>query len=272
MSKKVVLITGASSGIGYKLVLEFGSSKYKVWATSRNVTKFGRLRKITKGKKIDVEFLKLDLTNKSSIERAIKKIIKKDKKIDVLVNNAGYGLVGVVEETPISELRRVFETNFFGSYYLTQLVLLGMRKKKKGAIINIGSIAGKFGFAGMSGYSATKWAMEAFSESLYLEMKNFGIKVVLFELGIVRTNFRKNQVEVWRELKKTVYMHVYLRHKKRKGLLNFSTKSSVVAKQIVSAIDDENPPLRQSVGTDAWLMIKARNILPERLVLWLIKP
>lgn len=271
MSKKVVLITGASSGIGFELALEFGSNKYKVWATSRNVAKFGNLRKITKDRKIQIDFVKLDLANKSSIDRAVKRIIKKDKKIDVLINNAGYGMVGTVEETPINELRRVFETNFFGAYYLTQLVIPFMRKRKRGAVVNVGSVTGKFGFAGMSGYSSTQWAIEAFSESLYLELKNFGIKVILFELGVVKTNFKKNQFEVWKSLKTSAYKAVYLKYKKRK-LFNFSLKPSVIAKQILDAVDDENPPLRQTAGTDAWFLIKMRNWLPERIVLRLIKP
>ncbi len=272
MRKKVVLITGTSSGIGRELVLEFARNKYKVWATSRNVTKFSKLRKTIKSQKFAVDILKLDLNNKSSIDRAVKKIIKKDKRIDILINNAGYGMVGTVEETPIFALRGLFETNFFGPFYLTQTILPYMRKKRSGVIVNIGSIAGRYGFSGMSGYGATKWALEAFSESLYLEVKKFGIKVILFELGQVKTNFFKNRVEIWKDLKTTAYKFVYLKHKKRNGLFNLSISSKSAAKQIFECVDDEDPPLRQTLGFDAYLMVKARNLLPERLFLWMIRP
>ena len=268
MKKKVVIITGASSGIGFELALEFGRNKYKVWATSRNPGKFGNLRKSAKKEKISIEFLKIDLNNRKSIDRAIKKILKKEKRVDVLVNNAGYGLIGSVEDTPIEDLISLFETNFFGAYYITQQLLPWMRKRKRGTIVNIGSMAGIYAFAGLSGYSATKWAMEAFSESLYLETKQFGIRVMLVTPGRVKTHFKKNSVEIWKQLKNTAYKSVYLKYKKRRfGYLVMSPQK--LARLTVESVEEENPPLRQTVGLEAWIMQKARNWLPEKVILWL---
>jgi len=268
MKKKVVIITGASSGIGLELALEFGRNKYKVWATSRNPSKFSNLRKSAKKEKIAIEFLKIDLAKPKSIDRALKKILKKEKNIDVLVNNAGYGLVGTVEDTPVEDLVSLFQTNFFGAYYITQQLLPGMRKRKRGTIVNIGSIAGVYAFAGLSGYSATKWAMEAFSESLYLETKQFGIRVMLVTSGRVRTHFKKNSVEVWKGLKTTAYKSVYLRYKKRR-FEYFVISPQKLARRIVESVEEESPPLRQTVGIEAWVMQKVRNWLPEKVVLWL---
>ncbi len=267
-----MLVTGASSGIGAEIVLEFARNKYKVWATADRIAGFKNLRQIVKTEGLAVSFAKIDLSKKGSIERGYKKIIKLDKNVDILVNNGGYGLVGVVEDTSIELVKNNFEVNFFSIYFLIRLVLPSMRKRKRGVIVNIGSIDGKYAYPGIGGYAATKWSIEALSESLYLEVKKFGIKVLLFEPSNVETEFRNNRVEVWKSLKRSAYKRVYWKYERKRKIINlFKINPGMVAKRVLESVEDENPPLRQSVGFEAWIMIKIRNLLPERLVLWLIR-
>lgn len=272
MKRKVVLVTGASSGIGAEIVLEFARNKYKVWATSDKIAGFKSLKQIVKSEELLVSFAKIDLSKKASIERGYKKIIKQDKFIDVLINNGGYGLVGVVEDTPVELVKQNFEVNFFSAYHLIRLLLPSMRKRRKGVIVNIGSIDGKYAYPGIGGYAATKWSIEALSESLYLEVKKFGIKVLLFEPSSVKTQFRNNRVEVWKSLRRSAYKHVYLRRKQeRKHISLFDLRPDIVAKRVMESVEDEDPPLRQTIGFESWIMTKIRNLLPERLVMWLVR-
>lgn len=271
MSRKVVLITGASSGVGAALVLEFARRRYRVWATSRSVYKFSKVRKICKKEKLDVVFLKIDLSSQTSIERGVKKMLIKDRKIDILINNAGYGLVGAVEETPIDELRGVFEANFFGLFRLTQLILPIMRKRRTGTIVNIGAIEGRFSKTGIGGYSASKHALKAVSESLFLEMEKFGVRVVLLELGGVKTRFRKKAVQVWQGLSKSSYKQVYLDYQKRSKFDRFRLKPSKVAELVVDLCEEESPMFRQVVGVDARIYIFLKSILPGQIFLKILR-
>lgn len=175
---KVVLITGASSGIG-KSTAEFLSQKgYKVYGTGRN----------PKNDNDSVIMIPLDVTKPATIVTAINLVIKKEGRIDVLVNNAGMGITGPIEDTPTEEMRKVFETNFFGAIDVMKAVLPQMRKQRLGLIINVTSIAGYMGLPYRGIYSATKGALELVTEAIRMEVKEFGIQVTNVAPGDAATN------------------------------------------------------------------------------------
>ncbi|NNC70046.1 MAG: SDR family oxidoreductase, partial [Flavobacteriaceae bacterium] len=176
---KVVLITGASSGIG-KSIAEYLTEKGMiVYGTSRNPDKVAP---------VNFQLFPLDVTDSTSISKAIDELITKEGKLDVLINNAGMGITGPLEETPTQEMRRVFETNFFGAIEVIKNVLPHMRKQQSGLIINITSIAGYMGLPFRGIYSSTKGALELVSEAVRMEVKQFGIKVVNVAPGDFATN------------------------------------------------------------------------------------
>jgi len=176
---KIVLITGASSGIGKSTAAFLASKNYIVYGT-------GRTPKTTAD--TPYTLLPLDVTKIDSIEKVIQHIIAKEGRIDVLVNNAGMGITGPIEDTPTDEMRKVFETNFFGSIDMMKAVLPQMRKQQSGTIINVTSIAGYMGLPYRGIYSATKGALDLVSEAIRMEVKEFGIQIATIAPGDVATN------------------------------------------------------------------------------------
>lgn len=177
-SSKVVLITGASSGIG-KSIGEFLADKnFKIYGTSRNPS----------GKDSKIAMLALDVTNKETIDTAVNELLKKEGKIDILINNAGVGITGPIEETPDEEIRKAFETNFFGPVNVIKAVLPHMRSRKEGLIINVTSIAGYMGLPYRGIYSATKGALELITEAFRIELKDFNVKMTNIAPGDFATN------------------------------------------------------------------------------------
>ncbi|USK28105.1 oxidoreductase [Metabacillus hrfriensis] len=189
MSKKTVLITGASSGFGMLAAHGLAKAGYHVIATMRNLEKKAGLMKSIQDDALDenVTLLELDVTSSDSIQ-ALKHFLNETSKIDILINNAGYAFGGFGEEITADEYREQFETNFFGVIAVTQAVLPFMRSQRSGKIINMSSISGLIGFPGLSPYVSSKHALEGFSESLRLEVKPFGIDVILVEPGSFSTN------------------------------------------------------------------------------------
>ncbi|WP_088324785.1 SDR family oxidoreductase [Polaribacter tangerinus] len=176
---KVVLITGASSGIGHAIATFLANKNYKVYGTSRKPDNVNSL---------NFNLIPLDVLKKDTIEAAISFILEKEQQLDVLINNAGMGITGPVEETPTAEIRTVFETNFFGVIEVMKSALPQMRKQKSGLIINITSIAGYMGLPFRGLYSATKSALEIVTEAVSMEVKEFGIQVVNVAPGDFATN------------------------------------------------------------------------------------
>lgn len=189
MNKKIAIITGASSGFGLLTTLELAKKNYLVIATMRNLEKQVRLiSQVTQlNLQQNIKVQQLDVTDQNSIHN-FQLFLKEIQKVDLLVNNAGYANGGFVEEIPVEEYRKQFETNLFGAISITQLVLPYMRKQRSGKIINISSISGQVGFPGLSPYVSSKYALEGWSESLRLEVKPFGIDVALIEPGSYNTN------------------------------------------------------------------------------------
>lgn len=182
--KKVVFITGASSGIGEAIATRLSKHGYSVYGTSRYEVDDTNL---------NFTFLQLDVRNEESIHQAINKVIEKEGRIDVLINNAGLGMIGALEDTTIEESKSIFETNVFGMLAVCNAVIPYMRKNKSGIIINTSSIAGQVGLPYRGVYNATKHAIEGFSEALSMELRPFNIKVIILEPGDFRTNINSNR-------------------------------------------------------------------------------
>ena len=182
--KKVIFITGASSGIGKDTALSLIKNGHIVYGAAR------RLPKMQDIVKSGGYAIKMDILKEKEIDKTVNQIIREQGRIDVLINNAGYGLWGAVETIKIDEAKRQFEVNIFGLAYLTKLIIPLMRKQKSGKIINMSSMGGKVYTPFGAWYHATKYALEGWSDCLRMELKNFGIHVILIEPGVIKTEFQ----------------------------------------------------------------------------------
>jgi NAD(P)-dependent dehydrogenase (short-subunit alcohol dehydrogenase family) len=190
--KAVAVVTGSSSGIGYETSLLLAKNGFFTYATMRNPDNSNKIDNLKQSEKLSLEVLKLDVTDDKSVKEAIAKIANEQGTIDVLVNNAGYALVGPLEELSIQEFKEQFETNVFGVIRVIKEILPIMRKQRHGIIVNISSVAGRTGFPLTSAYVSSKFALEGLSESIAYEIEQFGIKVILIEPGVIKTNFDSN--------------------------------------------------------------------------------
>jgi NAD(P)-dependent dehydrogenase (short-subunit alcohol dehydrogenase family) len=190
--KAVAVVTGSSSGIGYETSLLLAKNGFFTYATMRSPDKSNKIIHLKQNEKLPLEVLRLDVTDDKSVKEAIKKIVNERGTIDVLVNNAGYALVGPLEELSIQEFKEQFETNVFGVIRVIKEILPIMRKLRHGIIVNISSVAGRTGFPLTSAYVSSKFALEGLSESIAYEIEQFGIKVILIEPGVIKTNFDRN--------------------------------------------------------------------------------
>jgi short-subunit dehydrogenase len=192
--QKVAIVTGSSSGIGKEIALTLARNNFLTYATMREPVKGRALQSQTDKEKLPLKIVELDVTKNESVKNAIQSVSSEASRIDVLVNNAGYGLMGAFEDLLMDEIKAQFETNLFGLIRTTHAVLPTMRKQKSGFIVNISSGAGRFGFPGVSAYVSTKFAVEGLSESMSYELEPFGIKVILIEPGFVKTNFHQAMI------------------------------------------------------------------------------
>nr|BAL60020.1 hypothetical conserved protein [Candidatus Acetothermum autotrophicum] len=170
MNNQIALITGSNSGIGLATSLYLARRGFTVWATMRNVEKAGELHKAIETEKLPIEIARLDVCDDESVQSAVAQVLQKSGRIDVVVNNAGYGLRGAVEEVSLDEWKRQFETNFFGVIRVTQAVLPQMRAQRSGAIVNISSVLGRFAIPFSGPYTASKFALEGLTETLRYEL------------------------------------------------------------------------------------------------------
>lgn len=267
MEKKplVILITGASSGIGLDTALEF---------LKKGAVVYGAARRVELLKPIEDSGghgLFCDVTDIKSIAKCVKEVIKKEKKIDVLVNNAGFGLGGSVEEVPLEEAKRQFDVNVFGLTEMTKAVLPYMRKQKSGRIINVSSIGGQFSSPFLGWYHASKWCVEALSDSLRMETRPYGIKVSIIEPGLTRTdwgvitakNIRKNSV-----IDEYSYNANKVAEYYEKYYVSTNTKIAkpvVIAKAIIKAAYSSHPKARYRTGTFASLYVNGHKYFPTWL-------
>jgi len=265
---KVALVTGSSSGIGFETSLMLARAGFNTYASMRNLEKSKNLTEIAKKEKLPLQVVQLDVNNDGSVKDAIVKILKADQRIDVLINNAGYGLFGSVEDTSIEEIKAQFETNFFGVVRVTQQVLPLMRRQNSGTIVNVSSVGGQIGLPALAAYHSTKFALEGLSESIAFELEPFGIRVVIIEPGVIRTNILNSSSSAKKALDpKSPYFSLSQKlNDNFKSMMEseLSSPPEEVAKVILQAVTSENPQLRYSVGDDAANLIHASKNMPDK--------
>jgi NAD(P)-dependent dehydrogenase (short-subunit alcohol dehydrogenase family) len=181
------LITGTSRGIGFETALAFARAGHQVYATMRNPAQAPMLGEMAAREKLPIKVSQMDVDSDESVRAGIATILRDAGAIDVLVNNAGVEVVGPVEELPLAKFRAIMETNYFGAIRCIQAVVLQMRERRSGCIINVSSVAGRISCPPMTSYSASKWALEALSEGLAGELKTFNLRVAIVEPGIIDT-------------------------------------------------------------------------------------
>jgi short-subunit dehydrogenase len=265
--RKVAIVTGSSSGIGYATSLLLARNRFHTCATMRNIEKSADIQEIVNKERLPLQVIQLDVNDDVSIRNSIKMVERENERIDVLVNNAGYGLVGAFEDLSVEEIKSQFETNFFGVIRLTQQVLPIMRKQKSGTIVNVSSGAGRIGFPGMSAYVSSKFALEGLSESMSYELEPFGIKVVIIEPGVIRTNFKKNSVMSKKSLDNSSISPYSSMIQKIdssiSSIVEHATLPEEVAKAILHAITSNNPELRYLVGNDIIMMAETKKSMSD---------
>ena len=260
-TKKVALVTGASSGMGHAFAIQLHEAGFLVYGVARRTDRMNDLR--ARG----IKTIAMDITDDESTSDGVRQILTETGRIDVLVNNAGYGSFGAVEDVPLEEARRQFEVNVFGAARLVQLVLPSMRSHKSGTIINITSMGGKIYTPFGAWYHATKFALESFSDVLRLETKPFGINVVIIEPGAIRTEFNGIAADHLIETSgKGAYADKAAKVAKSARAENTATTSppEVVARTLVKAATARRPKTRYAVGFGAKPLIFTRSILPDR--------
>jgi short-subunit dehydrogenase len=250
---KIAIVTGASSGIGEATAKALVNAGYKVYGTARSPKTENNL---------SYTMLPLDINNEESIRVLVNEVIKREGKIDVLVNNAGIGLMGPIEETSMTQIRSVFETNVFGTIQMTKEVLPYMREHGGGTIVNISSVLGKIPFPGMGIYSASKHAVEAFSEALNHEVRNLNIRSILIEPGLTKTKFDNNSI--YGEDENPIYdsFRAHIR-----TVIDIMMKTAdepeTIAEIILKAISEKNPKLRYAGSSSAGKLLFLRKMVPE---------
>ena len=269
--KKVAVVTGSSSGIGFETSLLLARNGFYTYATMRNLDKSKAISNLKQIEKLSLEILQLDVNNNESVKEAIKKITNEQERIDVLINNAGYALVGPFEELSVKEFKEQYETNVFGVIRVTQAVLPIMRRQKNGTIVNISSIAGKIGFPLTSAYVSSKFALEGLSESMAYEIEQFGIKVILIEPGVIKTNFN-NSIRLGKRV--TIKSNSPYGEMTQKRISRFKPRfesgtppievAKVILKTITSAENQSSTVLRYLVGNDALKLMEIRNNMSDK--------
>jgi len=256
---KVVLVTGASTGIGKETVKLFQTKNWKVAATMRTPEKAEDLQKI-----VDVECIRLDVTDIDSIKAAIAETLAKFGRIDAVVNNAGFAVVGPFEAATEEQIQQQFQTNVYGLMNVCREILPYFREQKRGTIVNVASMGGRITFPLYSLYHATKWAVEGFSEALQFEVREFNIKIKIIEPGPIKTDFYDRSQSIAKKEGLTAYDNFVAR-----ALPNLQKAGEtgpdgiLVAQVIYDAVTDEGWRMRYPANSR--LVLAARRLLPDRL-------
>jgi len=258
--EKVAVVTGTSSGIGFETALALAREGYYTYATMRDTTKSDKIKELGQKENLNIDVLELDVDDENSVKTAIQKILDQKQRIDVLVNNAGWGLWGCVEDVSVDEFKAQFDTNFFSIIRLIQEVGPTMRKQGSGTIVNVSSVVGRIGFPASPAYISSKFALEGLSESLRFELAPFGVNVVIIEPGVIKTNFMKNMRMAEKSESNTVYRDITVKVVSGvKMMAEMGTHPKEVADTIVKAVKDEKPLPRYIVGNDASMFLEAKK-------------
>lgn len=270
-SNKVALVTGSSTGIGFETALLLARSGFNTYATMRDLKKSKNITEIANTDNLPLDVLQLDVTDDTSVKGAIGGIIGERNRIDVLVNNAGYGLFSPLEDVTLDQVREQFETNFFGAIRVMREVVPTMRRQRNGTIVNVSSLVGRVGLPLSSAYVATKFALEGLSESVRYELNEFGIRIILIEPGVIKTSFLENLKTADPTVKsESPYADLVDRTTKEFGkMMNSRSSPKIVAEAVLSAITSEDPEFRYVVGDDANSILKIRkNSTDEEFENW----
>ena len=279
MTRKVVLVTGASSGFGLHMCVAFARKGYQVIASMRNVQASDRLLQAARQADVEaaISCVQLDVTRDDDIERAMRDIRQLSPRIDVLVNNAGYAIGGMAEDVPLEAWRQIMDTNFMGAIRMTQAVLPIMRQQGGGTILMISSVSGRIGIPGYAPYCASKFALEGYSESIRHELRPLGIKVILIEPGAFKTSIWDKGFEQVSALPSSHSQELL------DAMLNYSRKvaqSAPPPEQAVRAIvriaQKKSPSLRYALGGGANVMLFGKSLIPwkwfERALAFALSP
>src|SRR5215467_13780319 len=260
-AQRVAVVTGSSTGNGYETSLTLARNGFLTYATMRNLNKGENIKSLAEKEKLPLKTVQLDVTDDISVKNAIQSITAESNRIDVLVNNAGYTVVGAFEDLSMEEIKTLHETNLFGVIRVTQAVLPIMRRQKSGIIVNISSALGRFGLPITSAYVSTKFAIEGLSESISYELEPFGIKMVLVEPGFIKTKIANNMVTT----KKSQDANSAYSQLTEKMVLNIEhgletgSPPDVVAKVVLKAVTSENPTMRYLAGKDVEKWMEAKR-------------
>jgi len=263
-----VLVTGCSSGIGAAIAMRLARAGWPVYATARRPDMLDTLREG------GARTLALDVTNEDSMRSAVAVVERDHGSVGALVNNAGFGQSGALEEVPIDALRRQFDTNVFGLLRLTQLVLPGMRRARQGRIVNIGSMGGRLTFPGGGAYHATKHALVALNDALRFEVRGFGIDVVLIEPGLIRTGFGDVALASLDRLERpqSPYAHfnrevgrITTESYEKGPVARLSGSPEDVAVVVEEALKAGRPKTRYQVSSSARVFLTLRRLLSDRM-------
>ncbi len=263
MPEKIALITGASSGFGLLTSVELAKAEFRVVATMRDLGRRARLDEAVAAAGVKVDLRQLDVTHFDGMTGFVDALVRDYGRLDVLVNNAGFAVAGFAEDIRLEELRLQFETNFFGAVAMTKAVLPVMRRQRSGHIIQISSISGLHGSVTVSSYSASKHALEGWSESLRMEVNGLGIKVVLVEPGSFQTDIWTRGAVMGKEAVKDSSPNFQRSLRMRETIKKIAKADPmVVARKIVAIAQDPDPKLRYVIGRDAKMQLAMKRILP----------
>ena len=267
-TKKIIIITGAASGIGLAASIYLTKMGHTVYAGILNDVEKERLTEEAIKNNITLKTIQIDVNDHELIKNGIATILNHEGRIDALVNNAGYGLAGFLEDCSIEEMKKQFETNFFGAMRLIKEILPIMRKQKSGYIINISSVFGRISLPITSAYNASKAALSAITDALRMEMAPFGIKATAIEPLNIKTNFNKTVIIAEKSKKPESpykkYMDFYMSKMNNAHEKNLSNPV-IVAEKILQILNTKNIKARYLIGQGAKTAIIAKNILPNRL-------
>ena len=265
MPDKIAVITGSSSGFGLLTSIELAKAGFRVVATMRDLRRRDRLDQAAAAAGVagQLDIRPLDVTNFDTLPAFVEAVIRDHGRVDVLVNNAGFAVAGFAEDIKLEELRRQFETNFFGAVAMTKAVLPTMRRQHSGHIIMVSSIAGLHGSITVSSYSASKHALEGWSESLRMEVNALGIKVVLVEPGAYLTDIWTRGAVMGEKATQETSPNIQRSLRMRDRIQALPKRDPIeVARLIASIAQDPNPKLRYLVGRDAKIQLAMKRILP----------
>jgi NAD(P)-dependent dehydrogenase (short-subunit alcohol dehydrogenase family) len=267
MPEKIALVTGASSGFGLLTSVELAKAGFRVVATMRDLGRRDGIEQAVAAARVGerIELRALDVTKFDAIQGFVDGVVHDHERLDVLINNAGFAMAGFAEDIRLDELRRQFETNFFGAVAMTKAVLPTMRRQHSGHIIQVSSIAGLQGAITVSSYAASKHALEGWSESLRMEVNSLGVKVVLVEPGAFQTDIWTRGAVMGEQSKKPTSPNFQRSLRMREQIQKIpKADPMVVARTIVAIAQNPRPRLRYLVGGDAKIQLVMKRVLPWR--------